>query len=124
MISLLRSLGLTRPCLAVLLIVCFAPKASAESLRFYNETSGPLVVQTSYILQGTVRQGPRLPLAPSDKTPPIVLPGNKIVTIYDPRMPTRPVFQGTIPAGTDDLSFNIVPDAPAPRVKIEPRRPR
>jgi hypothetical protein len=129
MISLFRSLGLTCPCLPALLIVCLAPAAApAESLRFRNETAGSLIIQTSYILQNTVRTGPRITLpargTTGDETPPIVLPGNKIITIFDPRNPTRPVYQGTIPAGTEDLSFNIVPDVPVPRVKLEPRRPK
>ena len=127
MISLLRSLGLTRPCLPALLIVCLAPAAaSAQSLRFRNETTGVVIVQTSSVVQGVVRQGPRFQLTPGGEwTPAIALPGNKIITIYDdPRKPNpnRILFQGAIPMGTEDMSFGVVADAPAPRVKLEPRR--
>jgi hypothetical protein len=124
MIRLLRSLGLTRPCLPALLIVCLAPAVTqAETIRFRNETMGPVIVQTSCIVRGTVQQGPRYLLHPGDMSPAIALPGNKIITIYDnPRNPNRVLFQGTIPAGTEDLSFGIVADAPAPRVKIEQKR--
>ncbi len=56
-------------------------------------------------------------------TPLILLPGNKIITIYDnPRNPTRILFQGTIPESTEDKAFNIVADTPPPRVKIELRK--
>ncbi len=124
MIRLLRSLGLTRPCLPALLIVCFAPAiASAESIRFRNETMGPVIVQTSSVVHGTVQQGPRYLLSAGEVSPAITLPGNKIITIYDnPSKPNRVLFQGTIPAGTEDLSFGVVADTPAPRVKIEQKR--
>ena len=124
MIRLIRSLGLTRPSLLTLLIVCLAPAAaSAESIRFRNETAGPVIVKTSCIIRGAVQQGPTFLLNPMDVTPAIVLPGNKIITICDgPRNPNRVLFQGTIPAGTDDLSFGIVTDVPPPRVKLEARR--
>jgi hypothetical protein len=124
MIGLLHSLGLTRPSLTALLIVCLAPAAaSAQHLRFRNETSGVIIIQTSSVVGGVVRQGPRYQLNPNDVTPAVLLPGNRIIAIYDnPRNPNRLLFQGTIPAGTEDLGFGIVADAPAPRVKIEPRR--
>src|ERR1700729_1557406 len=105
MIRLIRSLGLTRPCLLTLLIVGLAPAAaSAQSLRFRNETTGPVIVKTAYIIRGVVQQGPTFVLNPMDMTPAILLPGSKIITICDgPRNPNRVLFQGTIPPSTDDL---------------------
>ena len=127
MISILRSLGLIRPCLPALLFVCLAPAdASAQALRFRNDTMSPVVVQSVYVVQNRVSPGPTWRLGPGEMTPPFVLPGNKIITIYDnPRTnPTRILGQGTFRAGTPDLFLGIVPDAQPPQVKFVPIAPK
>ena len=57
-----------------------------------------------------------------DKTPEIVLPGNKIITISEAKVPNRMLFQGVIPASVDDQAFNILLDGP--RLKVEKRKPK
>jgi hypothetical protein len=121
MISILRSLGLVRPCLPALLFLCLTPAdASAEALRFRNDTMSTVVVQSVYVVRNLVRPGPTWKLGPGDMTPPFVLPGNKIITIYDdPRINgTRILRQATFPAGTADLFLSIVPDLQPPQVKL------
>jgi hypothetical protein len=61
-------------------------------------------------------------LNPTDKTPGIVLPGNKIITISEAKVPNRVLFQGVIPAGTDDQVFSIKVDGT--RLKLEKVRPK
>lgn len=124
MIGTFRSLGSTCPRLAALLIVCLAPAAApAQSLRFHNDTKGAVLLQTACVDRGIFRQGPRFQLLPDRETPAILLPGNKIITISDPRMPTRVLYQGTIPASLEEQRYSIVPDMPVPRVKLELERP-
>jgi hypothetical protein len=118
-----RSSGF-RPCLlAGLTVLVLAPGfALAETLHFRNETPIPVVVQGACVLRGAlVRDRPYL-LQPTDKSPAITLPGNKVITIYDAKVPSRVLFQGVIPAGTDDQIFNIQVDGA--RLKIEKQRPK
>jgi hypothetical protein len=95
--------------------------ARADSLQFRNDTSAPLIVQGASIAAGNrlVRDRPYL-LNPTDQTPGIVLPGNKIITITEAKVPNRVLFQGVIPAGTEDQVFSIKSDGP--RVKLEKQR--
>jgi hypothetical protein len=66
-----------------------------------------------------VQPGPRFQLAAGEMTPPFVLPGNRIITIYDdPRVnPNVRLYQDTFAAGLPDLSLSVVPDA-GRRVKV------
>jgi hypothetical protein len=124
MIRQLYSLGSLSPCWWAVLIVCFAPSlASAEGIAFRNECRGPMVVQAVSIGPGGVvrRDRPYL-LNPGDTTPAILLPGDKIVTIYDARVPNRILYQGAIPASSKDR-FGVVYDPVAGRVRIEVRPP-
>jgi hypothetical protein len=92
-----------------------------ESLIFRNETQMPVVIQAACVVQGTlVRDRPHL-LNMGDSSPEIRLPGNKLITVYDPRTPHRILFQGAIPAAPVNRRYHILPDVPAPRVKIELR---
>jgi hypothetical protein len=116
-------IGLPRNLWWALLIVALVPAtASAENIYFHNKSNGTLEIQTSSIVRGMVQRFPTIRLDVGGASPAIALPGNKIVTIYDPRFPNRPLYQGTIPAGPIDLHFDITPDVPPPKVKIEPRR--
>jgi hypothetical protein len=109
-------LGVVSPCQA-------QPAARPESLIFRNESAMPVVVQATYIIQGMLTRDRPYLLQMGDSTPEIRLPGNKLITIYDPRTPARILFQGAIPANNANQRFKIIPDLPAPRVKIELIRP-
>jgi hypothetical protein len=122
MIRQLHSLGLLRPRWWAVLIVSACPGlASAETLAFRNECTAPMVVQAVSIGPGGIvrRDRPYL-LNPGDATPGIALPGDKIITIYDARVPNRVLFQGVIPAGKEER-FGVVPDRLPGRVRLEPR---
>ena len=113
--------GLTPLALAVL---CLLPaSAAAESVTFVNETNVPLVVQMATAVRGGVRRDRPHQLAPGDKVR-SKLPGNKLVNVYDARLPNRILYQGTIPDSTDDLVFSIQPDPRGrPKVSIERAKP-
>jgi hypothetical protein len=119
-----RSLIAVSRYLSAAMLLLFVPAlARAEALRFHNETTGPVIIQCSSVVGGTrlMRDRPYL-LNVGDKTPDIVLPGNKTITISEAKVPNRVLFQGVIPAGTDDQAFNILLDGQ--RVKVEKRKPK
>jgi hypothetical protein len=97
--------------------------ARADSLQFRNDTTAPLIVQGASVVAGNrlVRDRPYL-INPTDQTPAIVLPGNKIITISEAKVPNRVLFQGLIPAGAEDQVFYIKPDGA--RLKLEKQRPK
>jgi hypothetical protein len=107
--------------LAVLLIVGSPLRAPAETLIFSNCCNGAVVVQLASVHRGVFcRDRPYL-LRPGDATTPgIVLPGDKVITVYDARVPNRVLFQGALTGRTLDRHFNIVPDVP-PRVRVQPQ---
>src|SRR3954447_414747 len=123
MIRQLGSLGRPSPrLLAVLLAALLPASAAAEMVTVRNETRGPLVVQGACVVRGRLmRDRPRL-LAPGDATPAIAMPGDKVLTVYEPRNPNRVLYQGVIPAGTDDQTYRLVPDGPG-GLRLEQRRP-
>jgi len=92
----------------ILLAVCAAP-ATAQSIMFKNDTTMNLVVHPGSITpQGMIKRDRPYQLAPKDTTPRIMLPGTRVVTIYDPKNPTRPIYQGNIPNDPkNDLQFSI-----------------
>jgi hypothetical protein len=118
-----RRSGFRPRLLAALVAVVLAPGlAGAEALQFHNETPVSVVIQVTCVVRGAlVRDRPYL-LSPTDKSPAIALPGNKVVTIYEAKVPNRVLFQGVIPAGTDDQVFGIVVDGA--RVKLEKEKPK
>lgn len=83
--------------------------ALGESIVITNATPIPLVVQMASVINGTVRRDRPYPVYPGRKVK-IVLPGNKVVHIYDGRIPNRILFQGRITPSTDDQFFAIQPD--------------
>jgi len=42
-----------------------------------------------------------------------------VIDIQDARFPGRILYRGTIPASDDDRHYSIVPDQPAPRIKLQ-----
>jgi hypothetical protein len=124
MIRQRRSLGCLAPCLPAVLIVCLLPAAAAaETLTIRNETGAPVVVQAVSIAgRAVLRDKPHL-INTGAMTPGISLPGDKIITIYDARVPNRVLFRGAIPAGRVDVLFGVVPDVLPGRVRLQLRRP-
>jgi hypothetical protein len=118
-----RSLGLLRPCLPAVLILCGLPGlAPAQGLTFINECRAPVVVQAVSIGPGgLVRRDRPYLLRPGDMTPAILLPGDKVITVYDARVPNRILYQEAV-AGHVQARFGLTDRLPG-RVRAEIRHP-
>jgi hypothetical protein len=113
-------------CLLVLGGLFLAPPApaSAQTLVFRNDANISVVVQVTSVYRGVYRRDRPHLLRPSDTTAPgILLPGDKLVTITDARIPTHLLFQGALPAAAFDQYFRILADGPPPRVRVLPCPP-
>jgi hypothetical protein len=94
--------------------------ACAEELLFHNETNSPIIVQAACVVRGVLRRDRPYLLKPGDATPPIVLPGNKLITIYDGLNTNHVIFQGTIPGGMGNQAFGVGVD-PTGGVVVAPK---
>jgi hypothetical protein len=117
-----RSLGRLRACLPAVLVCLLPGGAAAEALAFRNECKAPVVVQAVSVFRGRVFRDKPYLLNPGDTSPNIVLPGDKVITVYDAKVPNRVLFQGALPASPVDQRYGIVPDVPPPKVRMEPRK--
>ena len=118
-----RSLARLCPCLAAVLACGLLPgNAAAEILAFRNECKAPLVIQAVSIFRGRVFRDKPYLLKEGEITPNIVLPGDKVITIYDAKVPGRELFKGAIPASILNQGYGIVPDLPPPKVRLAPRK--
>ncbi len=121
------SLGSLRPGVLALLMLCGAAlPAPAQAFYLRNDCRAPIVVQVSFLSRGVFRRDRPYLLNFGEATPSINLPGDKIIVVYDAKMPNRILFQGTPPAAPRGQYFRIVPHRVAGRVNIEvlppPRR--
>jgi hypothetical protein len=116
---------LKRGAILVALLVPFLlpAQALAETIVFVNDTRGTVVVQLATVMRGGVRRGAPQTLGPGEKAS-FVVPGNKLVNIYDARLPNRALFQGTISASPTDGVYSITqPDLRLPKVEVEQVKP-
>jgi hypothetical protein len=117
---------LLRLCLIRLLLVavaglCLAPiHAAAETIMVRNDCALPLVVQGASVARGVLIRDRPYQLKSGDSSPGINLPGNKIITICDPRT-NRIIFQSAIPNSTDDQTYLIVPDGRGVKLQLKPK---
>ena len=111
-----------RGSMAVLAALCVAWSAApirAETLVFHNDCKSPIVVQVVSVSHGVFRRDrPYLLRHGEATTPGIALPGDKVITVSDAKLPNRVLFQGAMPAGSLDRHYSILPDAPSPRVRL------
>ncbi len=104
----LNNLGKISAGLAAVLMVGLLPAgARAEELLFHNETNGPIIVQAACVVRGVLRSDRPYLLKPGDTTPAIVLPGNKLITIYDGLNTNHVIFKGAIPGGLVNQAFGV-----------------
>jgi hypothetical protein len=109
--------------LAVLAVFALLPAGlRAETLVFRNDTNAPLVIQGACVVNGRLRHDQPIAMAPG-ATARIVLPGNKLITVYHAKLPNRILFQGTIQEGKEDLYFSMQPDPVIGKVKMEQMKP-
>lgn len=103
-----------------LLLFASAP-LRAQNLVLRNDTQAAVVVHPMSVSAGVVRRARPILLNPKAMTlPAIMLPGDRIITIYDASVPTRILFKGTLPASSTNRAYAIQPDLPAPRVTLVP----
>ena len=106
--------------LAALLALALAPSpAHSGNVYLRNDSKMPVVIHACSIQGKQVLRAKPCLLDPKSTSPALTLPGNKVITIYDGRFPTRRLFQGTIPANDTNLYFSIKPGIPAPRVTLQ-----
>src|SRR5258708_4359010 len=88
MISNLRKMGNVSPALFAVLIAGALPAAArAEGLSFRNDTNGPIIVQAGVSARGVMKPGRPYLLNPGDSTPAIVMPGDKVIFVFDGKNP-------------------------------------
>ena len=103
--------------LAVVLLPGLAP-AQNGAVVLRNDTPITVVVSVSSVVGGRILRARPQFLKPKLSLP-FVLPGNKAVTLYDSRFPTRALYTGIIPASPLDLAFSIQPGLP-PLLRLVP----
>jgi hypothetical protein len=70
-----------------------------------------------------VRRGTPTTLGPGEKMT-VNVAGNKLVNIYDARLPNRMLYQGTITTSPNDGVYSIKqPDPRSPKVEMEMAKP-
>src|SRR5579883_1330325 len=93
--------------LAVLIVGLAAGAASAESITFRNDCKSPVVVQAASVYRGVLRRSRPYLLRPGARSPAITLVGDKVVTIYDGKVPNRVLYQGAVPASKTNRSYRV-----------------
>jgi hypothetical protein len=99
--------------------------AGAETLTFRNDTNSSVVLQAACVVQSQGQktvQRDRPALLQKGESCRVQLPGNKLITLYNPQMPNQVLAQFSIPAGNEDLHFSIRQD-PQGRITIERTKP-
>jgi hypothetical protein len=104
--------------LAGLLVLLLPTLADAAWLGFRNDTRAVIVVQGASMDGNKLRWGKPYRLLPGEiYWEPIVITGDKVIAVYDPRQPNRPVHQETITTGDEDQFFSIQLETPPPPAK-------
>jgi hypothetical protein len=104
---------------AVLLLGWLTQSASAEKLTFRNQSSNPVIVQVAGIYRGVFRRDRPHLLQPGETTPLILVPGDKILTLFDAKMPNRILCQSALPSSSLDRRFLILPELTTSRVRLQ-----
>jgi hypothetical protein len=120
----LSSTGRTGAALFALAVLGLLPAAAAaQSVTFVNDTKVPLVVQLAVGTPRGVRRLEPHRVYPGDKVR-LMVAGDKLVNVYDARLPNRVLYQGTLPASTEDQQFSMQPDPRGlPKVVLEKVKP-
>jgi len=96
--------------------------AQAAGIGFRNNLKTPVIVQGASVVNGMLRRGQPLLIAPAkigwDNNLP---PGVRFITIYDANQPSNILFRGPVPVQSQDLFFGIRTAAGSPdRVILMP----
>ena len=108
-------------CLAGPLVLLLPTLAEASWLGFRNETKSVIVVQGASIDGNRLRWGKPYRLLPGEiYWEPILITGEKVIAVFDPRQPNRPLHQETIKTGDEDQFFSIQLETPTAPAKGQP----
>jgi len=91
----------------------------AEVLIFKNDSKVALVVQGACVINGKLKRDQPMLVQPGG-TARVLLPGDKLINVYDARQPNVALFQGTIPGTNEDKAFSMVPDLVPGKLRMEP----
>ena len=94
--------------------------AAQPSLDTVASTELSVIVQAAISVRGMTKPGRPYLLNPGDSTPPIVGPGDKLITVYDGKNPNVVIFRDTVMGSPGDKAFNVAPDGGG-GVKMERR---
>jgi hypothetical protein len=107
-----------------LVALAFLPAAlSAQTVNIRNDSQVAMVVQFAYVVNGTVKRDKPIVIRPGATVPIATLPGAKLISVYDARMPNKVLHQSTIPASKDDQAYILAPNAAGTRIDLEPVKP-
>ena len=120
----LRSIGSIGKLLLGLGALAILPAAlSAQTVNIRNDSQVALVVQFAYVVNGTVKRDKPIVIRPGATVPIATLPGAKLISVYDGRMPNKVLHQSTIPASKDDQAYILAPNAAGKGIDLEPVKP-
>ncbi len=105
---------LKKAALALAVLPLLAGSLRAAGIGFKNDHKIPIIVQGASLENNVVRRGQPLLIYPGKTVWDLNLkPGNRFITIYDARQPSRILYQspanGPIPFQDQDLLFSIRP---------------
>src|SRR5262249_54231408 len=105
--------------LVALLTIALAPSTSrAQAVYFRNDSSTTVTIYASCVVRGIVMRANPAQLRQKKVSPPLNLAGPKLIATQAARS-GGPLSQDTTPDSDDDRYFSIVPDQPAPRLKLQ-----
>jgi hypothetical protein len=106
--------------LLALLLLAAAPASSwAGWLGFRNDLKAPVVVRSSVVTnRGVVPGRPKALVAGEVAWEAVLLPGNRVIQIFDANNNNREIYRKTVPV-TGDLFFSIQSD-PKTGVQLVP----
>jgi hypothetical protein len=110
---------------AALLVALVSAPAQAAGIGFKSNLPIPVIVQGATTVDNMLRRGAPVVIPPGKVGWDLNLKkGVRFVTIYDGRVPTRVLFQGTLPFQGQDILFGIQPVPRNPfRVAVIPITP-
>ena len=93
-------------------------QAQAGIILLRNDTQMTVLVNVSSVAGRRIFPGSAAARQPQARGP-VRTAGHQIINLYDARFPTRPLFQGTLPASPLNMTLSIQPGTP-PLLRLVP----